>query len=372
MSLQALSTVWDCSHASGTTLLVLLKIADHADVEGFCYPSEKTLAEASRCDVRSVRRAVSSLQDLGEIEVWEWVDQSNARHNGFRLLVGDFSEWAGVRPGDRLPGRAKTAYDKKIPKSLRETVFARDGNACVYCSSVIDLGIDHIIPRKQDGSDEIENLCCACAKCNRSKGARTPEQWAIWKVERARKKEQTSEASPPDPQDNMSSALDEMSYPDRTPVSYPARAILSGVEPPVKDEPSKELGTPYIPLSSNQGNWKVDKQLVTEEEEAMARDVLAHWNEVAKSSLNSKPWLGKIVMRIREHPEATLADHQHIIDVNWANPWWKPDSGPTPSVIYGSEEQFDRSIARTHAKRTAGGKGAFEIAKEHLEKVRAR
>jgi hypothetical protein len=59
--------------------------------------------------------------------------------------------------------------------STRFEVFKRDGFTCQYCGRKtpdVVLEVDHVIPRAEDGSDELENLVTACWDCNRGKGAR--------------------------------------------------------------------------------------------------------------------------------------------------------------------------------------------------------
>jgi len=46
---------------------------------------------------------------------------------------------------------------------------------CAYCGAPAEH-IDHVIPRSQGGTDDPRNLVPACAKCNLTKGARTPEE----------------------------------------------------------------------------------------------------------------------------------------------------------------------------------------------------
>lgn len=53
-----------------------------------------------------------------------------------------------------------------IPKPLRETVIARDGNKCLRCGEITDLTIDHIFPQSIGGTHAITNLRCLCRKCN--------------------------------------------------------------------------------------------------------------------------------------------------------------------------------------------------------------
>lgn len=61
-----------------------------------------------------------------------------------------------------------------ISKSQRQVVRDRAGNCCEYCrlpasSSSVPFHVDHIIPIKHGGSDDNENLCLACYKCNSHK-----------------------------------------------------------------------------------------------------------------------------------------------------------------------------------------------------------
>lgn len=67
---------------------------------------------------------------------------------------------------------------RKITPSTRRAVLdAADG--CAYCRSPFadGLEIDHIVPVRQGGSDDLENLAAACWRCNVEKGTRTPDEW---------------------------------------------------------------------------------------------------------------------------------------------------------------------------------------------------
>lgn len=64
-----------------------------------------------------------------------------------------------------------------IPASVRSAVLSE--GACAYCGS--DAGpfeIDHIYPWSRGGTNDRENLILSCRPCNRSKGAKLPEEWA--------------------------------------------------------------------------------------------------------------------------------------------------------------------------------------------------
>lgn len=75
-------------------------------------------------------------------------------------------------------GMAKLRRDRG--RVDRKSLFERDGWKCVYCGDGVTMEsgcADHVVPFVAGGSDELVNLATACAPCNRSKGAKTPEEW---------------------------------------------------------------------------------------------------------------------------------------------------------------------------------------------------
>lgn len=56
-------------------------------------------------------------------------------------------------------------------KKRRLLVLQRDGFTCAYCFGEAN-SVDHVIPRAQGGSDDLDNLVASCVKCNSSKGDR--------------------------------------------------------------------------------------------------------------------------------------------------------------------------------------------------------
>lgn len=57
-------------------------------------------------------------------------------------------------------------------KDIRISVFARDEGRCRRCGSTKNLSVDHIIPVKNGGTDDMDNLQTLCRKCNSQKGCR--------------------------------------------------------------------------------------------------------------------------------------------------------------------------------------------------------
>lgn len=64
-------------------------------------------------------------------------------------------------------------------KFSRQNVYARDGYLCQYCGvpgTKSELSLDHVLPRSRGGVTSWENITTCCVRCNREKGARTPEE----------------------------------------------------------------------------------------------------------------------------------------------------------------------------------------------------
>lgn len=63
-----------------------------------------------------------------------------------------------------------------LSKKIRFEVFKRDSFRCQYCGKPapdVILVVDHIVPVKGGGCNEITNLITACESCNQGKGARS-------------------------------------------------------------------------------------------------------------------------------------------------------------------------------------------------------
>lgn len=72
----------------------------------------------------------------------------------------------------------------KTPPVNRREVLKRDRHTCQYCGSQKQLTLDHVIPKSWGGQHSWDNVVAACAPCNTSKGARSPE---LAKMKLARK-----------------------------------------------------------------------------------------------------------------------------------------------------------------------------------------
>jgi 5-methylcytosine-specific restriction endonuclease McrA len=62
-------------------------------------------------------------------------------------------------------------------KRLR--IYMRDKFRCQYCGDkkgVVELTLDHILPRSRGGDNSPLNVVTACVACNTRKGSRTPDE----------------------------------------------------------------------------------------------------------------------------------------------------------------------------------------------------
>lgn len=98
MSIRVMNNVWESSKATGSTLLVLLAIADFADDDGQAYPGVSRLAKKARISERTVQRACSELGRLGELEVIEGggIDTVNGKTNRYIVKFNGVTICPGV------------------------------------------------------------------------------------------------------------------------------------------------------------------------------------------------------------------------------------------------------------------------------------
>lgn len=67
--------------------------------------------------------------------------------------------------------------DRAVPSGRPSPaqIRLRDGRTCAYCGGPGDT-VDHVLPRSRGGSNNWDNLVCACRPCNNRKADRTPAE----------------------------------------------------------------------------------------------------------------------------------------------------------------------------------------------------
>ncbi|MBU0686195.1 MAG: HNH endonuclease [Candidatus Thermoplasmatota archaeon] len=72
--------------------------------------------------------------------------------------------------------RDDVSESRRIPKSLRFEVLARDGYTCRYCGrrppeAILEL--DHMVSWRDGGRTTLGNLVTSCRDCNRGKSSKS-------------------------------------------------------------------------------------------------------------------------------------------------------------------------------------------------------
>lgn len=93
--------VWGLKELPASETLVLLALADQANDEGFCWPTQETIATKARCSVRSVKRAIDSLKRAELLRIEHRNSSEGRKSNVYHLNVGaEFS--LGINQRDNL------------------------------------------------------------------------------------------------------------------------------------------------------------------------------------------------------------------------------------------------------------------------------
>lgn len=127
------------------------------EVEGPLEQQWDTLARRCGCTLPAFKKAVEVLQDDGKLTVEDG-----------RLWSNTIERWTA--------NRRKDGTRPAIPLGIQRDVLAE--GFCSYCGTQAGpFEIDHVLPWSRGGTHDRENLTLACKQCNRSKGAKTIEEW---------------------------------------------------------------------------------------------------------------------------------------------------------------------------------------------------
>lgn len=92
----------------------------------------------------------------------------------------------------RLLRFVKIRRQRDLVPFTRANIYARDAYTCQYCAQAfksLDLTFDHVVPAAQGGHKSWTNIVTACLECNRTKGARTPQEAGMRLLKAPRKPE---------------------------------------------------------------------------------------------------------------------------------------------------------------------------------------
>lgn len=86
MSIKLMSWVLDHSPYEGKARLIHAVLADHANDEGYCWPSQATIARRAGCTVEHVRVTVKQMISDGYIRIIEQSSRQGSPHK-YEMLV---------------------------------------------------------------------------------------------------------------------------------------------------------------------------------------------------------------------------------------------------------------------------------------------
>ena len=69
---------------------------------------------------------------------------------------------------------------KKLSNAERRGIYDKCKGHCAYCGCELeyrDMQVDHVIPLRRGGADDIENMLPACRSCNHYKATLTAEEF---------------------------------------------------------------------------------------------------------------------------------------------------------------------------------------------------
>jgi len=88
VSVRASTWAWSLEEVMGSEALVLLALADQANDEGLCWPSQEKLAPKARQSVSTLRRSLRSLEKMGLLTTITRSSTRGRRSNLYLLHIG--------------------------------------------------------------------------------------------------------------------------------------------------------------------------------------------------------------------------------------------------------------------------------------------
>lgn len=127
MSIRIMTAVWQSSPYTGDRLLIHLALADFANDEGECWPSQPTIARKARCSVRHVRTTINTMIADGIVEITE---QRVGRGGRTCYLLRSGTEFlSDAESGTVEQSKRKTAASDSSIKNRHEPSLADESFA---------------------------------------------------------------------------------------------------------------------------------------------------------------------------------------------------------------------------------------------------
>lgn len=145
MSNKIMTWVWDNSPYEGKALLIHIALADFSSDEGYCWPSQSTLARKARCTERYVRDTIKTMIEDGYVVITQ---ESNGRmSHKYRLLARNSvpRDTSGERNSETFNPELRSTYPGTEPPKNHQEPSIEPSNTvlpkiirCNYCTERMD------------------------------------------------------------------------------------------------------------------------------------------------------------------------------------------------------------------------------------------
>jgi hypothetical protein len=140
MSIKIMSWVFDHSPYDGKARLVHAVLADHANDQGICWPSQATIAKRAGCSVEHVRVTVKQMIADGYLEIVQQSTRQGDSHR-YKLLVPNS---LGVPKSDGEGPQVETPTSPNpSPSNHQEPSNNPHRVQCPYCKRVYKVDKPH-------------------------------------------------------------------------------------------------------------------------------------------------------------------------------------------------------------------------------------
>jgi uncharacterized protein RhaS with RHS repeats len=139
-----------------------------------------------------IELASQLIENGGDIDCLDWADVMSSGVDGLGSgAVGGvfgkaFTAAKGVRKATGNGAKSSRRFSTNTRRQADQAAMGADAKTrCRYCGTEVKDGVgsptskgyDHVIPYSRGGGAESDNISVSCRTCNRSKGAKTPEEW---------------------------------------------------------------------------------------------------------------------------------------------------------------------------------------------------
>jgi len=136
-----------------------------------------SVPDNDRHNAQLVDISLQKWRSVKSVALKDWVQCSDSRFYHPVVASRARNAWSA-----KLKRMAKiirrVEMESGVWQARRMEVFIRDNFTCRYCGAKNPkLECDHVFPLSRGGRSEIENLVAACRRCNRSKAAKTVQEW---------------------------------------------------------------------------------------------------------------------------------------------------------------------------------------------------